>query len=346
MVFRSPRRGLGIAAATAFFVTVAAQSGLAQEASSGADDDSIALAEVVVTARKQSEQLIDVPLAITAFTADAIEQRGITNLDDVAANTPGLTFSNVLGEFLPAPVIRGVAPIDILGELNTAVFFDGVYVSGREGINFSQLDLERIEVVKGPQAALYGRNAFSGAINYVSAKPTDEFRGKTTVTVGNDGKMLGNVTVSGPLIPGVLRGRAAVLADEWDGSYENAWAGPGPGPNIGGYKYRTFNGALVWTPSDAFEAEFGAYVSNDQIYNAAMSEVAANCEDRRVAALAINPMSTVSSRLLNYCGELPSVRENQLSAVPGATGEDRDLIRGHLTLKWDLAAGQITALSG
>lgn len=312
------------------------------------DADAVALEEVVVTARKTSEQLIDVPLAITAFTAEAIEQRGISNLDDVAAFTPGLTFSNLIGEFLPAPVIRGVAPIDVFGELNTAIFFDGVYVAGREGINFSQLDLERIEVVKGPQAALYGRNAFSGAINYVSAKPTDEFQARTQVTFGNDGRQLAKVTVSGPIIEGALRGRASVLYDDWDGSYENAWGGPGPGSDIGGYRYQTFNGALIWNTDDSFEAELGLYVSNDQIDNSALSAVAANCEDRRVAAqqLPTPPAMLPSSRLLNYCGVLPSVNENSLTALPTATGEDRDLTRAHLTLRWDLAGGELTALTG
>lgn len=316
----------------------------AQAAQTEADDD--ALEEIIVTARKTSEQLLDVPLAITAFTAAAIEARGITNLEDIAAFTPGLTFSNLIGEFLPAPVIRGVAPIDVFGELNTAIFFDGVYVSGREGINFSQLDLERIEVVKGPQAALYGRNAFSGAINYVSAKPTDDFRARTQVTLGNDGKQLASITVSGPILAGVLRGRASVLHDEWDGSYENAWSGAGQASDIGGYKFKTFNGALIWTPTENLEAEIGLYVSDDQIDNSATSAVAANCEDRRTAALAINPMSTVSSRLLNYCGELPSIRENQLVALPSATGEDRDLTRAHLTIKWGIAGGELTALTG
>jgi len=344
MILKTPRRGLGVSAVAASVLVLSAQPSLAQDKAAAAD--SIMLEEVIVTARKQSEQLLDVPLAITAFTAEAIEQRGIRNLDDVAAYTPGLTFSNVLGEFLPAPVIRGVAPIDIFGELNTAVFIDGVYVSGREGINFSQLDLERIEVVKGPQAALYGRNAFSGAINYVTAKPTDVFKAKTEVTFGNDGKALGSVMVSGPLIEGVLRGRAAVLHDEFDGSYENAWAGPGPGSDIGGYKFKTFNGALVWSPSENFEAEVGLYVSDDNIYNSATSQVLANCEDRRVAALAINPMATTSSRLLNYCGELPSISENSLSALPGATGEDRDITRVHLNLRWDVGGGTLTALTG
>ncbi|MEY4357640.1 MAG: hypothetical protein RL469_966, partial [Pseudomonadota bacterium] len=122
-------------------------------------DDGLALQEIVVTARKAAERLLDVPLAITAISAEAIEQKGIRNLDDVAAATPGLTFSDVQAGFLPVPVIRGFAPIDVRGENNAAVFVDGVFVSGKEGLNFNQTDLERIEVIKGPQAALYGRNS-------------------------------------------------------------------------------------------------------------------------------------------------------------------------------------------
>lgn len=299
------------------------------------------LDEIVVTARKAEERLIDVPLAITALSERIIEERGIRNLDDVAANTPGLQFSSVMGEFLPSPVIRGVAPIDILGENNTAIFIDGIYVSAREGLNFSQLDLERIEIVKGPQAAMYGRNSFSGAINYVTAKPTDTFRGKTEVTWGNDGKLLASISASGPLIEGVLKGRAAVLYDNFDGSYNNQWAGPGPGPDIGGYQYKTFQGSLVWTPTDNFEGMLSLYVSDDQIDNSALSAVPSNCENRNL----VDPMA--SSRLLNYCGEIPAVGKNDLSVIAGATGEDRDVTRATMTLKWSLGnGGTIDSLTG
>ena len=301
------------------------------------------LDEIVVTARKTEERLIDVPLAITALSDKAIEERGIRNLDDIAANTPGLTFSNVIGEMLPSPVIRGVAPIDILGENNTAIFIDGIYVSAREGLNFSQIDLERIEVVKGPQAAMYGRNSFSGAINYVTAKPTDEFKGKTEVTFGNDGRALASISASGPLIEGVLKGRAAVLYDNFDGSYKNQWAGRGPGPDIGGYQYKTFQGALLWTPNDNFEGEISLYVSDDSIDNGAMTGLMANCENRNL--IPVTPM--LSSRLLNYCGELPSVGKNDLTVIAGATGEDRDVTRGHMKLKWSFAnGGTIDSLTG
>jgi iron complex outermembrane receptor protein len=308
-----------------------------------AEPQAESLDEIVVTARKTEERLIDVPLAITALSDKAIEERGIRNLDDVAANTPGLTFSNVIGEMLPAPVIRGVAPIDILGENNTAIFIDGIYVSAREGLNFSQLDLERIEVVKGPQAAMYGRNSFSGAINYVTAKPTDTFKGKTEATFGNDGRLLGSISASGPLVEGVLKGRAAVLYDNFDGSYRNQWAGRGPAPDIGGYQYKTFQGSLLWTPNDSFEGELGLYISDDQIDNSAMTAATANCENRNL--IPVTPM--LSSRLLNYCGEFQAIGKNDLTVIAGATGEDRDVTRGHMKLKWSFAdGGAIDSLTG
>ena len=330
------------AAVSLIVAAAAAQPGFAQASA----DDSVGLEEVVVTARKTSEQLINVPLAITAFTAEAIAARGITNLDDVAAFTPGLTFSNVIGDFLPAPVIRGVAPIDIFGELNTAIFFDGVYVSGREGINFNQLDLERIEVVKGPQAALYGRNAFSGAINYVSAKPSNEFRSKATATIGNRGKKLASLTVSGPIGDNGLKGRATFLRDQWDGSYENQYSGPGRKETIGGYEFSTFNGTLLWEATDTFTAELGVYVSSDNVDNSPTTAATANCEDRRVRDQKLGVAAPRSSRLLNYCGELPAVDENSLSAVPGASGEKRHLNRSHLKLSWQVGGGTLDSITG
>ena len=341
---RSPH-GLVAAPMVAALAFAAGSPALAQQ-TADVEAEFVVLEEVVVTARKTSEQLLDVPLAITAFTAEAIESRGIANLDDVAAFTPGLTFSNVLGEFLPAPVIRGVAPIDIFGELNTAIFLDGVYVAGREGINFNQLDLERIEVVKGPQAALYGRNAFSGAINYVTARPSKEFSGKATVTVGNDGKRLGALTLSGPMTE-TLSGRLSMSQDEWDGSYENQYSGSGRREDIGGYRYRTLNGSLYWAPSDTFELQFGLYLSSDRIDNSAANSLAANCEDRRVRDINLGVASPRSSRVLNFCGELPSVDQDSLQVESGATGEKRHVSRSNLKLHWDMANGAtLDAISG
>ena len=323
----SVRWGIGIWAASALV-------GAAFSGSAFAQSESAAFDEIVVTARRVEERLQDVPLAITAFSAADIQSAGIENLDDVANLTPGLTFSNLIGEFLPVPVIRGIAPTAVQGqENNAAIFVDGVYVSGRQGLNFSQLDLERIEVVKGPQAALYGRNSFSGAVNFVTARPTDELMSKAELTVGDRGRMVVSGTVSGPLVEDKLRARIALVLNQWDGSYNNQVP---DGPDIGGFNYETLQGSLHWTPTDQFEAGLSIYHSEDQIDVAAQTSVTANCEN----------VSAMGQRLANYCGELPSVGIDDLSIIVGANGEEREVDHASLTLRLDSALGEFTSLSG
>ncbi len=318
---------IGLAAAVVLASFVFAGTAQAQQGAA-------ALEEIVVTARKVEERLQDVPLAITAFSAADIQSAGIENLNDVANLTPGMTFSNLIGEFLPVPVIRGIAPTAVQDrENNAAIFVDGVYVSGRQGLNFSQLDLERIEVVKGPQAAMYGRNSFSGAVNFVTARPTDEFRGKAELTFGDRGRITASGAISGPLVEDKLRARVAIIMNQWDGSYENQAPN---GPDIGGFEYETLQASLYWTPTDQFEADFSIYTSKDLIDVSALSSVTANCEN----------VSARGERLANFCGELPSVGKNDLRVVAGAEGEERDVDRAHLTLRLDTALGEFTALSG
>jgi iron complex outermembrane receptor protein len=339
------RLRLALVGASSLVALTVGQVAMAQNSAKAPADESAGLDEIVVTARKTAERLVDVPLAITAFSSEAIEQKGISNLDDIAAATPGLTFSDVQAGFLPVPVIRGFAPIDVRGENNAAIFVDGVFVSGKEGLNFSQLDLERIEVIKGPQAALYGRNSFSGALNYVTAKPSDTFKGKAEVQFGSHNKVLSAVSVSGPLVEGVLKGRVAVSYDNFDGSYENQFQGVGgPSSKIGGYTYETFQGSLLWTPSETFEGELSAYFSNDIVGNSAISPVQANCENLNGLLSTFTAATPVAYG--NYCGTFPAVGRSGLSAIPQATGNDRKLARAHLNLKWDIGVGTITSLTG
>ena len=344
MNMTTTRRRLALSTATALLSLAAASAANAQKNTAPAADDE-GLAEIVVTARKSAERLIDVPLAITAFNAEAIEQKGIRNLDDIAAATPGLTFSDVQAGFLPTPVIRGFAPIDVRGENNAGIFIDGVYVAGREGLNFAQLDLERIEVVKGPQASLYGRNAFSGAINYVTAKPTDEFKGKAEAQFGSHNKVLASGMVSGPLIEGILKGRLAVSYDNFDGSYENQFSGIGGGTSkIGGYRYETAIGSLLWTPNENFDGTLWVYTSNDIVGNAAISPVQANCENTNSLLRLATAATPVG--YLNYCGTFKAVGRQGLSAIPQATGNDRHVSRVHVNLNWETSFGTLSSLTG
>ena len=133
--------------------------------------------EIIVTARKRAESLQSVPLAITAFTAEHIEDAGIDSVEDVALLTPGLTFAKLFGGGSNTPVIRGMSTS--IGEPNVGFFVDGVYQSSKV-IMDSMLggNIERIEVAKGPQSALYGRNTFGGAINFVTKNLPMNLRGK------------------------------------------------------------------------------------------------------------------------------------------------------------------------
>ena len=303
--------------------------------------------EITVTARKVEENLKEVPLSITAFDSGMIESAGIRNLQDVADLTPGLTFFNPSGDALPVPIIRGVAQTDIFGETNAAVFVDGVYVAGREGLNFSQLDLDRIEVVKGPQSALYGRTAFSGAINYLTKRPSDEFESRVDAEAGNRGKVRASAMISGPIFTDRLRGRLAGIYDDWDGSYDNT---ENPGTDIGGRLLRSLQGGLAWYPTDRLEIYGNLYYSDDEIDDPAYYGIAANCENR------IDEDPSVV-RLLNYCGELPTLQETP-AAAPGlvsqdsmpklakAVGETRELIRSTLNISWDLDIGNVALLTG
>ena len=255
--------------ATAMFTLV----GLWTDTAMGQSE--VLIEQITVTARKKEERLQEVPLSITAFSGQTLKDARIQNLSDLSAFTPGLSLFNPQGEFLPTPVIRGMAPTDIFGEPNAALFIDGVYVAGREGLNFSYLEVERIEVVKGPQTALYGRNAFSGAINFITKRPTDEFGSKVEVMAGNDGRTLGQFNLGGPIAGNTLTGRIGLAYDNFDGSYKDTTGGS----DVGGYKYQTLTGGLNWRPTDRLDILAQIYLSDDEITPSAVSSLTLNCEN-------------------------------------------------------------------
>lgn len=319
----------GIKTVVSMFVAVATAAALpagAQEA-----QGVHALEEIVVTARKSAENLQKVPVAITAFTAEDIEAAGIRDLRDVAALTPGLVFDTMIGEYLAIPTIRGLTQNDVFGDVNNVeIFLDGVNVSGRSGLNFNLLDVERIEVVKGPQSALYGRNSFAGAINFVTRRAPDEFSGRVSATGGSEGTLRGAVHLGGPIMEN-LRGRLSVGYDEFDGSYRN---NSSPGHELGGHEYRSYSGGLEWDPSEAFSVRANAYYSDDEIGAPAVGFVRGNCE--------LNG----AGQALAFCGELPEANLSALGADPRGVGEFREVFRASLQADWSTGIGQITSLTG
>jgi iron complex outermembrane receptor protein len=286
--------------------------------------------EIIVTARKQAERLADIPLAITAFDAEQIENAGIKDLNDIARLTPGLNFTSVIGEFLPTPIIRGVAQTDLFGsDPNVAVFIDGVYTGAREALNFAQADIERVEVVKGPQSALYGRNAFGGAINIISKRPSHDRSGRAEMTYGSNGRFAVLGSASLPIIEDVLAVKLTGSHSKYDGSHRNT-AG---GPDLGGYTYRTFQGTARFTPNANTDIVGGLYYSRDKITPPAVSGLTPNCEPARGVNQA-------------WCGVLPELDTAELSSHPDAYGQTRETMRAFVDARVDLGEWQLSWLTG
>ncbi len=206
-----------------------------------------ALPDIIVTARKREETLQDVPLAVSAFTADRIEREGLRDVADVAFQTPGFSFRSAFGRDADRPVIRGMS--NIQGAANAAFFIDGVFVTG--SIASLNLDnLERVEVIRGPQAALFGRNTFSGAVNFVTRRPDNRLRAQAKGTVGEDGLYEATGFVSGPIVPDRLFAQVDGRYYEFGGQYPNVID---PDDRLGRQMSYSAGGTLVFRPVDGLE---------------------------------------------------------------------------------------------
>lgn len=247
---------------------LAASPAVAQDNES-AEADTPFSNEIIVTARFEEESLQDVPLAVTAFDAEAIERRNITELDDVARFTAGFSFEDFDGGNAN-PAIRGQSTLRPTSrEQTVASFLDGVYLPRSWVVDLGTANMQRIEIVKGPQSARYGRNAFAGAINYISERPGSDFAVNGSVTYGNYDRFDISGGLSIPVVKDQLAVRVFYEHTEFDGSWRNdhpnADVGIFPGTNgrVGGWDNSAWSAMAVWTPIDMIEFEV-AYSSYDK----------------------------------------------------------------------------------
>ncbi|WP_084625208.1 TonB-dependent receptor [Erythrobacter cryptus] len=187
-----------------------------------ADAAAISPTDIVVTARKTEERLQEAPLAVAVVTSATIDRLGFNSLTDLTRATAGLVFDDSFGRDANRPVVRGQA--NILGDSGVAFFIDGIYFNGSLA-DYDIDSIERIEVVKGPQSALYGRNTYSGAINIVSKMPSSRWRGRLQADVAEGATYDISGNVSGPLAPGlglILGGRyfknEGLFTNQFDGT--------------------------------------------------------------------------------------------------------------------------------
>jgi iron complex outermembrane receptor protein len=228
---------LAVAAASAV-----AQSPLAQTSGS----DATVLEEVLVTARKRNESLQEVPIAISAFTGDMIEKAGIDNIADISNRTPGFQL-DMANEGEPELFMRGIgSDFESAGGNNAiGVYVDEVYLSRGVGAISDLFDLARVEVLRGPQGTLYGKNVVGGAVNFITNKPTDETDAKVLATLGTYSQADLQGFFNGQLTDNV-DGRIAYSYRSRDGYANNRFTGNDV-QDLDAYSLR---GSLLWTPTD------------------------------------------------------------------------------------------------
>ena len=328
-----------LTAVAAAVATILTGPQAAAQATGASSENSLALEEIVVTARKREESLQDVPLTVTAVSAATIESLGIRDSRDLALYTPGFSNVSSFGRTnAERPVIRGQS--NILGDPNASYFVDGVYLSGST-TNTETANLERIEVIKGPQAALYGRSTFAGAINYVTRKPSDEFEGKVSATFGQYDQRDANAYVSGPIIEGVLRYYVAASHTEYGGSYDNPYD---QRHDLGAEQSDAVTAKLQWTPNENIDINgLVTFQQDDDGPNAI------GLQGREFNNCQLTSTALPRSRGY-YCGVAQPISKltiGQRSDLFPNPGVDRDRLRAALSAKFNFMDGyELVSVTG
>jgi len=318
-------------------VSLAGVPGIAQDRASGAG----ALEEIVVTARKREESLQDIPLVVNAVTAEQIERSTLQGLGDLSLRTPGLNYEGYVSAGLSGGlVLRGLTNTQLTNRTqNVAVFYDGIYLPNQAMFDLGLVDIERVEVLKGPQSALYGRNAFAGAVNYISRRPSNEWQADAAVTTGSDDRLDYSAFVSGPLTEGRAMFKLAYAHSEFDGTignnHPNAAAGVSPGNRgkLGGYDTEVYSVGLTLLPIDRLEIDLG-YFRTDIVREPAGSYALQGAASNLFGLTSFNDLNCLPrsiapgvTRNTAWCGELPYERPQAAgdTRLPGIVVDPRQL---------------------
>jgi outer membrane receptor protein involved in Fe transport len=238
------KRGFWLSAVSCLSLALALGAPATAQADLDVEDEVAVQAPVLVTARRITENLQEVPLTIRVIGEEEIIRENVRNLTDVARLTPGFTYD--IGGFPndTRPAVRGMQ--SERGRPSVAIMLDGIDLSGENlaiaggtaGVVTSMLDLERIEVVKGPQSTVYGRNAFAGAINYITKRPQFETEFTGSVEIAEGDTVDAKLSLTGPLIEDKLAYRVNLASRNTEGRYTN----PVNGGQLGGEEF--LGGAL------------------------------------------------------------------------------------------------------
>lgn len=206
------------------------------------------LEEVLVTARKREENLQEVAVAVSVVSAKTIEDAGLVRLQEISQLVPNMTNTENVSNKATNITLRGISSAGGLGnDPAIGVYVDEVYVARESGFNADLLDIQRVEVLKGPQGTLYGRNSAVGAINITTKRPSDEFEGLVVADAGNYDYQRYGALVSGPLAEN-LAAKLSGVYNERNGYYDNTYGG-----TVNTVDYYLFRGQVLWTPVERLD---------------------------------------------------------------------------------------------
>ncbi|MFL0798371.1 MAG: TonB-dependent receptor [Cellvibrionaceae bacterium] len=238
-------------------VAAAALSGMAP---GYAYSEQASIEEIIVTAQRRSENMQSVPVSVSALSSSDLQSMQVSDIGDIQAAVPNLTLHQ--GDAQNAVVyIRGVGQVDSLAfsDPGVGLYLDDVYLGRAQGAFLEVFDVERIEVLRGPQGTLYGRNTIGGAVKYVTKGPSEEFTADVGVEIGSYENRRFKASVSGPLIDNLLLGKMSFAHSEREGYSDNQFDGESDGDK----NLNAWRGTLAYTPSDNVSVTISADASKD-----------------------------------------------------------------------------------
>ena len=301
------------------------------------------ISEMIVTARKREESILDVPVAVTAFSAQDIKNLGLTDITELARFPPGFALNSATGR-QPAsyrPVFRGVTTVrnGVMNANSGNTFVDGVYV-GSALLSTELENIERVEIMRGPQSAQYGRNAYIGAINYVSRKPSEQLEAKFSATGAQHDTFNASGWVSGPLGSERLRFALGAGHEEYGGE----WTNLRDGSDVGGEESDEVTAKLLFMPRDDLDItlKIGWQGTDDDHFAMYLQpSTLNNCCERMAEAPRSREYYIGKAILQDQVNLYTDLLEDN-----GGAGTELDRVLGSLAVNWQVGGFTLTSLTG
>lgn len=318
-------------------------------------DGEMRLEEIIVTSQKIAENIQDVPISVATVTGDKLADAGIENLEDLTAYLPNIHFTET--GFSTQVRVRGIGSDNSQGfEQSVGMYIDGIYYGRSQLFRTPMMDMQRAELLRGPQSTLFGKNSIAGALNLTTATPTDELEARLSVSheFENEQDEI-NAVISGP-ISDSLRARLAVRSYEEEGYYFNTFKELDE-PNTEEQAARL---TLDWTPTDSLQFIFKAEKNEFETFGRAIELTkddplvagGSNYENSNILQLFSIPVPEVFESDLDYerQTDIPEFSDNQITNVTLTTNYDFNdysltLVTGHLAFDYkELCDCDFTAL--